>query len=275
MSDTKLVFIDLDGTLFDRSQKPLASALDACAQLSAAGHTLFMSTGRSLPEIYPWIWDCGFSGIVGATGAYVRIEDTVIADRRIAAADMQVITEVWDRLNGLWLWQGADIMYAAEGYLETFVPQAGNAPADWLPYGDSVRAHLGHGHPRAANKCTVYLPEDSPGIAELSAMIPEGYRLYAGSVGAGNMHAVELLPEGISKGVGIELVAAHLGVSTDSCVAIGDSTNDIEALETAGYAIAMGGSSPAVQARADFVAPALSDDGFYWGMVHAGLIPYP
>ncbi|MDC4232915.1 Cof-type HAD-IIB family hydrolase [Actinomyces sp. B33] len=269
---TRLVFVDLDGTLFDRTQRPPESAVRACRDAVGAGHTLMLCTGRSVPEIYPWVWDLGFAGIIGAAGAYVRVGEDVLLDRRIGAQDIRRITTVWDDVDGMWIWQGPDAMHPKPGYMSAFLATAGESDGDWADYADSVGPFVRTGLPESSSKCTVYIPSDRADLEALRPRMPEGFQVIGGSVGAGDALAVELMPDDISKGTGIRLVCERLEVDVAETIAIGDSTNDIDALRTAGTGVAMGGSADEVLSVADLVAPRIDEDGFAWAFAELDLI---
>ena len=61
MTGSKLVFIDIDGTLADENHIVPESAKTACARAQANGHKLFICTGRSVPKIERNILDLGFA----------------------------------------------------------------------------------------------------------------------------------------------------------------------------------------------------------------------
>ena len=62
-----------------------------------------------------------------------------------------------------------------------------------------------------------------------------------------------VLAVGVSKGRALEALAAHLGISTAEVMAVGDGSNDIPLLSTAGLSIAMGNAPKEVKAVADYV----------------------
>ena len=64
---------------------------------------------------------------------------------------------------------------------------------------------------------------------------------------------INLLAPGVSKGRALEALASHLGVSLAEVIAVGDGTNDISLLVSAGLAIAMGNAPDEVKAVADYV----------------------
>ena len=71
----------------------------------------------------------------------------------------------------------------------------------------------------------------------------------------------EIIPKGVDKGRGIELICQHLGVQIEDTIAFGDSMNDAAMLKRAGVAIAMGNASDEVKALADIVCEDVDHDG--------------
>ena len=65
----------------------------------------------------------------------------------------------------------------------------------------------------------------------------------------------------VSKGSGLAFVAAHLGFDLAHTVAFGDGENDIQLLDAAGYAIAVDNADEPLKARADWVCPAVDEEG--------------
>jgi len=72
---------------------------------------------------------------------------------------------------------------------------------------------------------------------------------------------LDLSPVGVSKASGLEHVGAHLGVTSDDVLAIGDGRNDIEMLRWAGRGVAMGQAVPEVLEAADAVTATVYDEG--------------
>jgi hydroxymethylpyrimidine pyrophosphatase-like HAD family hydrolase len=65
----------------------------------------------------------------------------------------------------------------------------------------------------------------------------------------------------VSKGHALARLAAHLGVSQDETIAIGDNDNDRAMIEWAWLGVAMGNAPASLQAIADYVAPPVTEDG--------------
>jgi Cof subfamily protein (haloacid dehalogenase superfamily) len=72
---------------------------------------------------------------------------------------------------------------------------------------------------------------------------------------------LEVMPNGVNKGLGVEKVCADMGISMDEVMAFGDNYNDIPMLEMAGLGIAMGNADGEVKRSADYVTDTCDLDG--------------
>lgn len=83
---------------------------------------------------------------------------------------------------------------------------------------------------------------------------------------------IELVSRGCSKGKAMEALMARHGMDRADCVAIGDSTNDLPMLETAGVSVAMGNGDPRIFDRVSFVTAPVEQDGIAKALERLGLI---
>ena len=84
--------------------------------------------------------------------------------------------------------------------------------------------------------------------------------------------AGEMMLKGVSKGATIQNFMESMGEPIENAYAFGDSTNDIEMLEMAGTAIAMGNGAELAKAVADYVTDTVDNDGLYNAMRYYKLI---
>jgi len=73
--------------------------------------------------------------------------------------------------------------------------------------------------------------------------------------------AIHIKSRKINKGTGLEKMARLMGLKVSDFIAIGDSVNDVEMLDMAGFAVAVGNADPAVKSVADYVAGTTFGDG--------------
>jgi hypothetical protein len=72
---------------------------------------------------------------------------------------------------------------------------------------------------------------------------------------------LELASPDVTKASGLQFVADRVPFDIGRTVAFGDGENDVELLEAAGYAVAVANAHARVLARADFVCPAVREEG--------------
>ena len=67
--------------------------------------------------------------------------------------------------------------------------------------------------------------------------------------------SVEMHASGVDKGVGLQVAAAHYGISLLDTLAFGDAENDVPLLKTAFVGAAMGNAVDTARAAADLIVP--------------------
>jgi len=73
--------------------------------------------------------------------------------------------------------------------------------------------------------------------------------------------AIHIKSRKINKGTGLLKMAELMGLETTDFIAIGDSVNDLEMLQEAGFAIAVGNADDFLKDAADYVSKASYGDG--------------
>jgi Cof subfamily protein (haloacid dehalogenase superfamily) len=74
-------------------------------------------------------------------------------------------------------------------------------------------------------------------------------------------HFLEFAHPEVTKGSGLDFLARRLGFTRGETVAFGDGENDVELLEWAGFSVAVANAHPKVLAVADYVCPAVTEEG--------------
>ncbi len=255
----RLVFLDVDGTLIDSRQLMPDSARAACLAAVDAGHTLMLCTGRTVPEVYPWLFETGVSGIVAGGGGYVRVGEEVHSDVRMGSDSIEEVTSELEALGADWVWQSPDSLNPSPGFLRVLT--ASGSQGSWSAYARQVAPWVHEERPLTSSKCTFTLPADhSVTVGAVIDSFRGRYHVIPGSMGPGGLTG-ELLPLGVDKGVGLLLATRVLGMEPRSTIAVGDSENDLEMLEAAGTAVAMGNAREGVKAIADMVTAPVDEDG--------------
>ena len=273
--EQKLVFVDLDGTLLNQHQQVPDSAKEACLAAVANGHRLFMCTGRCVPEIYPWLWDLGITGLDGAGGGYVEVEGEVILDERHCFPVIADVSDVLSDLGADWVWQSPTAINPSAGYLELFVDPPGQEGqhGNWAAYREQVVPYVRGGLPQTASKCLFVLPgEEHSDVQAVRSRFGTRVHIVDGAASRPHGPMAEILPLGCNKAVGMRAVRSFLGDSSAETVAIGDSPNDLELLHAADFSVAMGNAAAPIRAAADIVTSGVNENGLWRAFQQANLL---
>ncbi|AKI96971.1 Cof-type HAD-IIB family hydrolase [Kosmotoga pacifica] len=73
---------------------------------------------------------------------------------------------------------------------------------------------------------------------------------------------LDLLPEGVNKGIGLKVLCDDLHIAPEKVVAFGDNDNDVPLFEKAGFSVAVANATPAAIKAADVIAPTNDEGGF-------------
>ena len=257
----KLVAIDMDGTLLN-SKKEL---LEETKQYFKDFHKketetlLVLCTGRPETGIRPYLKDLGYLEenhyIISQNGANIYESRTGkrVMDAFLDSAAIQKWIELGKK-------HGISVMGAGVDYYYCFDQE----PTEWMEFDVKLVSGKLKRIPTKESLNTdfykILLMGDEEQLNEFETFIPQEWRdeFY---VVRSQKYLVEVLTKGVNKAFGLEKLAQKLNIQPSEIVAIGDAANDIEMLEYAGLAIAMGNASKEVKAIADIVTDTNENNG--------------
>ena len=272
----KILFFDLDGTLWDREENIPSGAADALRRARRNGHRVFVNTGRTrVFALRPALYGIALDGLVTGCGTRVecpaegRGEMTLDAERDRVLYDRLLPPGAAETLIGRLESRGFRVL--AEG------PEAMYADMDAFrddPYMLSVARRMG-GALMDLNVCRGRLrvskvtcdTRDSPCREQVIARLSEEWNVFRH-----NEYVCELAPPGHDKAEGMRRVCRLLGASMADTVAFGDGANDAGMLRAAAVGVAMEGGAPEAAAAADVTAPPVGEDGVRRALARLGLI---
>ena len=257
----KLVAIDMDGTLLN-SKKEL---LEETKQYFKNFHNkntetlLVLCTGRPETGIRPYLKDLGYLEenhyIISQNGANIYESQTGkrVMDAFLDSAAIQKWIELGKK-------HGISVMGAGVDYYYSFDED----PTEWMEFDVKLVSGKLKRIPTKESLNTdfykILLMGDEEQLNEFETYIPEEWRdeFY---VVRSQKYLVEVLTKGVNKAFGLEKLAQKLNIQPSEIAAIGDAANDIEMLEYAGLAVAMGNASEEVKAIADIVTDTNENNG--------------
>ena len=257
----KLVAIDMDGTLLN-SKKEL---LEETKQYFKDFHKketdtlLVLCTGRPESGIRPYLKDLGYLEenhyIISQNGANIYESRTGkrVMDAFLESAAIQKWIELGKKHEISVMGAGVDYYYCFD-----------QEPTEWMEFDVKLVSGKLKRIPTKESLNTVFykilLMGDEEQLNEFETFIPQEWRdeFY---VVRSQKYLVEVLTKGVNKAFGLEKLAQKLNIQPSEIAAVGDAANDIEMLEYAGLAIAMGNASEEVKAIADIVTDTNENNG--------------
>lgn len=151
--EKKIIVTDIDGTLVDRRTRLPDSSARAVLEARRAGHLVYACTGRSKAELYPYILDLGFDGLILGNGSYVEHGGEMVRDQSLPKGVVdRALT--WLQENGLAFYLESNLgLYASSDlFLRT-----GRVLAEKEGYSDSIEDNR-----KWAEKALRPRPQDEP-----------------------------------------------------------------------------------------------------------------
>lgn len=249
----RILFFDIDGTLVDSRDRTIPdSAVQAIQRARAAGHLVYVNSGRPWCGVDPRVKAMGFHGFVCGCGLYIREGEEVLFHRRLSKEVQLRAVDLVRRYGLQVMYEGADHVYfdltrplapqvaAEKDYYDRMGLDTEGDPAGPDAAFDKFVVWTGPGFDLAAFRREVE--------GEFDLILREGT-------------LIELVSHGCSKGIAMGFLLERHGLGRENCVAIGDSTNDLPMLEAAGASVAMGNADPRIFSRVSFVTAGLRQDG--------------
>lgn len=275
----KILFIDIDGTLVDYENRLPASAVKAIRMARAAGHRVYLCSGRSKAENKQEIWDIGLDGYIGGNGSYVESDGEVVMHQLVTPEQCRRIVD-WLHSRKLEFYLESNSgLYGSENFRQRAVPvmkeycrRKGKADADQASP-DTVFPTMIYGadlYRDDVNKVS-YILDSYQDFLDAREQFPD---LQNGTWGGAGETALfgDLGVKGITKAHAVEVLLKHLNAQQEDTIAFGDAAVDIPMFEVCAQSCCMGSGGDGAKAAAGYVTTAVEEDGLYNAFVHFGLL---
>lgn len=259
----KLLFFDVDGTIWDIKNHIPESVKEAFAKLKENGHKTFINTGRARGYVRSEnLLNLGFDGIIAGCGTTIEIGGELLFRSFL---DPKNLASAIETLNGYGfrsILEGWDTLYLNYDEWKDDI------------YFQKIYGDLGDDIEEIRNNWAgwqgicKFSSDTKNGDMEggLRAVKDEYYPIIH------NETVVEMVPHGHSKATGMDWVCEYFDCDISDTFAFGDSSNDREMIERAGIGIAMGNGTDEIKAVADYITSPMNEDGIYNALKHFKLI---
>jgi len=227
--------LDIDGTLMGNSKDSLQRNFDVIQKVRSLGHLVFINTGRSTAYL-PENIDVSkyFDGVISGAGARIVTGGKEIFRKTMELCDIKEFCEYGLKNQIIGVLEGIYGMF--------FVGNQDEVTEPWV-YINSENISRYINEDLKIEKFTVLgtAPQDLCDILDKNCVIiqHEGY--------------AEIIRKDCSKARAMEFTAQKLGIDASNCVAMGDSLNDFDMIESSGIGVAMGNAVPEIKNIADMV----------------------
>ena len=258
MSNIKIIFFDIDGTLIDMKRKLIsANTLYTLKRLKENKIIICLATGRS-PIVLPHFNEIEFDAFLTYNGSYCYNQKDIIFSNPLSNDDVSTIIKNATQINRPLSLATKDRM-AANGKDDDLIKYYGFANHN------------------------VEVADDFNDVAKeeifqiLIGCHKEDHSLLLKNVRNAKItfwwdNAADIIPATGGKGLGIQKVLEYYNLDRSEAMAFGDGNNDIEMLKAVGTGVAMGNASDDLKKAATDICGNAADDGIYHYCIEKHLI---
>lgn len=275
----KIIFLDIDGTLTEPgSNEPPKSAVWAINQARKEGHYIFLCTGRNYGMLSPLL-KYGFDGMAASSGGYIECNEKVIYDCPMTEHQKQSAMEVLKK-NGIF--RTVECMHGSytdeefKEFLRSHADEGGNS--ELLRWREQIEKSLNilpmkeyRGQP--VYKIVIMSPSEKH-LEEPKKLLSSEFEFCIQEENKGGFINGEVVNKKFNKGKAVEKICEYLQIPICDSVAIGDSMNDREMLEAAGFSICMENGSETLKGLADDICPPVLENGIQAAFLKHHFISY-
>lgn len=246
------IFLDIDGTLMSGGELP-AENVEAIKKAQERGHKVLLNTGRSYSFI-PWkkLLPIRFDGICAGCGSHVKIADEVLRSVEVDRGFVVRVIDEYKKSGRPLFLEGEDACFWVnpnERERANKMLMAAEFPCYELVCGEQFEREF---KDQRISKFTFWQ----------AGMTKEEKELWSEELRViEHPTYTESVIWGCDKAKGMQTALAAFDIPRCRSIAMGDSANDTEMLEYAGFSVAMGNSTDEVKRMCSYVSTNASDAG--------------
>ncbi|MCI9120202.1 MAG: HAD family hydrolase [Oscillibacter sp.] len=271
----RLIFLDIDGTLTEPgSNTPPASAQEAIRRARAAGHQVFLCSGRNYGMLSPLL-PYGFDGVISSAGGCIQYGGQRIYDCPMTPEQQEKALSVLEEHGVFRTAESFSRSYADPGFKKFLLEKAGKN-SEFLRWREQLEQDLGirsmseyQGEPIYK---IVFMAPHAASLQGPRKALEDAFQFCLQEPDALGIIHGELINRKFNKGAAIERLCRYLQVPLADTVAFGDSMNDLEMIQTAGLGVAMGNACQSLRKAARAVCPPVQKDGLYRAFAQYGFL---
>lgn len=254
---SKLLLLDIDGTLLNSKKELPVSAKEALVKARQKGHDLAIATGRAPFMIHNLLKELEIDTYITFNGQYIVHGSKPIHSEALKPGSLSDIVEFAEQRDHPLVFMNEKKMVSS---------------IDFHPDIDESIKTLKFPHPPAEKE--FHMNNDIyQALVFCKEEEEKQYHNNFEDLRFVRWHRVscDILPLGGSKASGIERLIKATGHSLKETIAFGDGLNDVQMMEIAGFSVAMDNGHDETKKLASYVAGHVDEDGLAKAFEHLKL----
>lgn len=257
--DKKVIFFDIDGTLYDTGKRLPDSAKRAVKQLKERGHEVVIATGRAPFMFADLCSDLEIDSFVSINGQYVVHQGKNILTNPLQDEHLHKLIETAKDRNHELLFVNETGWRSNSKYSERLEEVIASLRID-----QAVEYESEPFAPGTNLQSLIFCDHGEEAFYEETFPMFHLVRWHENSV--------DIIPKGGSKARGIQSYLEAVGIPLANAYAFGDGLNDIEMMQYVPNSVAMGNAFDEVKQVARHITDHVDEDGIWNGLKRLGLI---
>ncbi len=251
------IVIDLDGTLLNDEHKLSERNKEAIKKAIAQGIKVILATGKTRISAEGVIKDL----VLDTPGVFVQGLLTYNADGTVRQ-EMKLDPVTARRAIQYAESQGFEVIaYSGNRLVCKVLDDSVEKIADFgEPMPEAIGSLINHVDTVKMNKLIV-VGGNKRKLKALRWQLDQQIGNKVSFTDGGVLTSLEILPKGANKGHGVKTLLRQLEAKPENVMGIGDAENDVEMLETVGFAVAVKNAAEKTKAVADEIVGSNNDDG--------------
>ncbi|SFM43787.1 hypothetical protein SAMN04487943_11834 [Gracilibacillus orientalis] len=261
MTNYKVLFLDIDGTILRRDHTIEDTTKIAIKQAQDKGIEVFLATGRPLHEIHDIAETLAVDSFIGYNGAYAIYNGKTVVDEPIAGS-------VIDHFLGV-AKQNEHEMILYTNELNLLTSKTKPIVKDFIDYFalKDYQSYEGKYRDQILGITLMDVKPDEPARYDL-----KGEDIYFSEVNVDGLdNCYDMIRENVNKGQAIKKVLNQLDIPPEAAIAFGDGMNDKQMLQYAGESFAMANATPDLFPYAKHRTTSVEESGIYNGLKQLGI----
>lgn len=242
----KLIALDMDGTLLDDNLNISDENIYWIQKAMQHNVIVILSTGRGYKNAIDFADELQLNTpMITVNGSEIWETPRKLLSRTLMDSHhIEKLFELAKRSDDMWFWAytSNNELYNRDNWHEVTKPVS---HYEWLKFGYY-----------SENKALLHAVRDE--IASWNQL----------EISNSSLFNIELNARSISKATALQKLCQHLNITMDQVIAMGDSLNDIKAIEAVGMGVAMGNAQEPVKQAANYVTDTNNHHGVAKAIAH-------